>query len=136
MLAEDSVLLREGLVRLFDEAGFETVGAFGDADSLLAEIEELQPDTLVVYSTRWLAVLDQQWQGRARISGLHVDDNWHEHGEMRYDLMTDVSLARACVKAANRAGVHSKLVDYAGFPLDSARCRSTHSSTPMAPFRP
>ena len=83
------------------------------------EIDELQPDTLIVYSTRWLAVLDQQWQGRARITGLHVDDNWHEFGEMRYDLTTDVSLARACMKAANRAGIHSKLVDYAGFPLDS-----------------
>lgn len=83
------------------------------------EIEKLQPDTLVIYSTRWLAVLDQQWQGRARITGLHVDDNWHEFGEMRYDITTDVSLARACMKAANRAGVHSKLVDYAGFPLDS-----------------
>jgi len=83
------------------------------------EIEELQPDTLVIYSTRWLAVLDQQWQGRARITGLHVDDNWHEFGEMRYDITTDVSLARACMKAANRAGIHSKLVDYAGFPLDS-----------------
>ncbi len=83
------------------------------------EIEVLQPDTLVIYSTRWLAVLDQQWQGRARITGLHVDENWHEFGEMRYDITTDVSLARACMKAANRAGVHSKLVDYAGFPLDS-----------------
>jgi 2-aminophenol/2-amino-5-chlorophenol 1,6-dioxygenase alpha subunit len=83
------------------------------------EIDELRPDTLVIYSTRWLAVLDQQWQGRPRITGLHVDDNWHEFGEMRYDITTDVSLARACMKAANRAGVHSKLVDYAGFPLDS-----------------
>ena len=48
MLAEDSVLLREGLVRLFDEAGFETVGAFGDAETLLADIEELQPDLVVL----------------------------------------------------------------------------------------
>ncbi|MDB5999745.1 MAG: hypothetical protein JWP52_1444, partial [Rhizobacter sp.] len=45
------------------------------------EIDELRPDTLVIYSTRWLAVLDQQWQGRPRITGLHVDDNWHEFGE-------------------------------------------------------
>ncbi|MFC4224710.1 response regulator [Lysinibacter cavernae] len=34
-VAEDSLLLREGLVRLFDEAGFETVGAFGDAVTLI-----------------------------------------------------------------------------------------------------
>ena len=36
LLADDSVLLREGLVRVLEEAGFETVGAFGDAESLLA----------------------------------------------------------------------------------------------------
>jgi len=83
------------------------------------EIEALQPDALIVYSTRWLAVLDQLWQGRARITGVHVDENWHEFGEMRFDMSTDVSLARACVKAANKAGVRSKLVDYAGFPIDS-----------------
>lgn len=38
VIAEDSVLLREGLVRLFEDAGFESVGAFGDADSLLADL--------------------------------------------------------------------------------------------------
>ncbi|WP_223690348.1 response regulator transcription factor [Leifsonia poae] len=48
VVADDSVLLREGLVRLFDEAGFETVGAFGDADSLLVRIAELQPDVAVL----------------------------------------------------------------------------------------
>lgn len=84
------------------------------------DLDELKPDTLLVYSTRWYAVLDQLWQGRARMAGLHVDENWHELGEMRYDITTDVSLARACVRAAQRAGIASKLVDYAGFPLDSA----------------
>ena len=47
-MADDSVLLREGLVRLFDEAGFETVGAFGDADALLAAVAELAPDVAVL----------------------------------------------------------------------------------------
>lgn len=84
------------------------------------DIEELKPDTLVIYSTRWFAVLDQLWQGRARLAGLHVDDNWHEFGEMRFDLTTDVSLARACVRASQRAGIASKLVDFQGFPIDSA----------------
>jgi len=48
VLAEDSVLLREGLVRLFAEAGFDTVAAYGDADSLLAEVESLRPDLAVL----------------------------------------------------------------------------------------
>lgn len=83
-----------------------------------AEIDELRPDTLAIYSTRWFAVLDQLWQGRARIAGLYVDDNWHALGQARYDMTSDVSLARACVRAAQRAGIASKLVDYAGFPID------------------
>ena len=48
VLADDSVLLREGLVRLFAEAGFETVGAYGDADALLAAVGTLQPDVAVL----------------------------------------------------------------------------------------
>lgn len=84
------------------------------------ELEDLAPDTLVIYSTRWYAVLDQLWQGRSRMSGLHVDENWHELGEMRFDLSTDVSMARACVRNAESLGIASKLVDYDGFPLDSA----------------
>ncbi|MCI0155336.1 response regulator transcription factor [Leifsonia shinshuensis] len=48
VVADDSVLLREGLVRLLDEAGFETVGAFGDAVSLLAALPTLQPDVAIL----------------------------------------------------------------------------------------
>ncbi|GAB3616914.1 response regulator transcription factor [Okibacterium endophyticum] len=40
--------MREGLVRLFDEAGFETVGSFGDADSLMADLETSAPDVVVL----------------------------------------------------------------------------------------
>ena len=47
-VADDSVLLREGLVRVLEEAGFEVVGAFGDAATLLAELEQLTPDLLVL----------------------------------------------------------------------------------------
>lgn len=42
-LAEDSLLLREGLVRLFDDAGFETVHATADADALLAAVAAQTP---------------------------------------------------------------------------------------------
>lgn len=48
VIADDSVLLREGLVRLFDEAGFDTVGAYGDADALLASVGSLAPDVAVL----------------------------------------------------------------------------------------
>lgn len=98
------------------------------------DIEDLQPDTLVIYSTRWYAVLDQLWQGRARMSGLHVDENWHELGELRFDMTTDVSLARACARAAGRAGIPSKLVDYQGFPIDSGTLTAQTLANPEGRF--
>ncbi|WP_432130376.1 response regulator [Streptomyces tendae] len=48
MLAEDSTLLREGLVRLLSEEGHEVLAAVGDAVTLLREIEQLRPDMVVV----------------------------------------------------------------------------------------
>lgn len=63
VLAEDSVLLREGLIRLFDEAGFVTEAAYGDADSLLAEVERIRPD---------LAVLDVRMPPTFRDEGVRA----------------------------------------------------------------
>ncbi len=48
VLAEDSVLLREGLVRLLEEAGTEVVAAVGDGPSLVRAVTELRPDVAVV----------------------------------------------------------------------------------------
>ncbi|MCQ8187454.1 response regulator [Streptomyces rugosispiralis] len=48
ILAEDSTLLREGLVRLLVEEGHEVVAAVGDAVSLMKEVEEQTPDMVVV----------------------------------------------------------------------------------------
>jgi DNA-binding NarL/FixJ family response regulator len=47
VIAEDSVLLREGLVRLLDEAGFDVVEAVDDAERLLRSVGEHQPDVVV-----------------------------------------------------------------------------------------
>ncbi|MFI6639925.1 response regulator [Streptomyces sp. NPDC050504] len=47
ILAEDSTLLREGLVRLLAEEGHEVVAAVGDAEALLAAVEADQPDVVV-----------------------------------------------------------------------------------------
>jgi DNA-binding NarL/FixJ family response regulator len=48
MIAEDSTLLREGLVRLLVEEGHEVLGAFGDADLLLEEMAVRRPDVVVL----------------------------------------------------------------------------------------
>jgi len=48
VLAEDSLLLREGLVRLLDEAGASVVAAVGDGEALAAAVAEHRPDVAVV----------------------------------------------------------------------------------------
>ncbi|MFJ9148655.1 response regulator [Streptomyces sp. NPDC102270] len=47
MLAEDSVLLREGLVGLLGRCGHQVVAAVGDAEALLVAVEEHSPDIVV-----------------------------------------------------------------------------------------
>nr|GLJ85164.1 DNA-binding response regulator [Microbispora rosea subsp. aerata] len=48
MLAEDSALLREGLVRLLQEEGHDVVAAVGDAEALLEAVAGERPDVVVV----------------------------------------------------------------------------------------
>ncbi len=48
VLAEDSVLLREGLVRLLEDSGFDVVEAVADAESFLSAVDAQQPDLVVV----------------------------------------------------------------------------------------
>jgi DNA-binding NarL/FixJ family response regulator len=48
VIAEDSVLLRVGLVKVCETAGFEVAAAVGDAEALLAAVEEHRPDLALV----------------------------------------------------------------------------------------
>ncbi|MCU1412849.1 MAG: DNA-binding response regulator [Microbacteriaceae bacterium] len=63
VVADDSVLLREGLVRVLAEAGHDVVRSYGDADSMLAELNTLAPD---------LAVLDVRMPPSYRDEGVRA----------------------------------------------------------------
>ena len=63
VVADDSVLLREGLVRVLTEAGHHVVGAYGDAEALLAAAPGLAPD---------LAVLDVRMPPTFRDEGVRA----------------------------------------------------------------
>ncbi|WP_307806955.1 response regulator transcription factor [Naasia sp. SYSU D00057] len=63
VVADDSVLLREGLVRVLVEAGHKVVGAYGDADALLEAAPALAPD---------LAVLDVRMPPTFRDEGVRA----------------------------------------------------------------
>jgi DNA-binding NarL/FixJ family response regulator len=48
VVADDSVLLREGVVRLLTENGFEVVAQAGDAEDLIRKVKAHKPDVAVV----------------------------------------------------------------------------------------
>jgi len=48
VIADDAVLLREGLVRLLAETGHEVVAAVGDGPSLVSAVVEHKPDVSIV----------------------------------------------------------------------------------------
>jgi DNA-binding NarL/FixJ family response regulator len=48
VIAEDSVLLREGIARLLTDAGFHVVGQAGSADELLLKVRSYAPDVAIV----------------------------------------------------------------------------------------
>lgn len=48
VIAEDSVMLREGLARLLIDAGFDVVERVGDGPSLVAAVQRVRPDVSIV----------------------------------------------------------------------------------------
>jgi DNA-binding NarL/FixJ family response regulator len=48
VIAEDSVLLREGVARILADAGFDVVGQAGTADELMLKVRSYSPDVAIV----------------------------------------------------------------------------------------
>jgi DNA-binding NarL/FixJ family response regulator len=48
LIADDEALLRDGLARLLEDAGFEVIGRCGDAEQLLRMVDKRRPDVAVV----------------------------------------------------------------------------------------
>ncbi len=71
VIADDSVLLREGLARLLTEAGFEVVGQAGDGEDLLRKVRAHEPD---------LALVD------VRMPPTHTDEGLRAAREIRSEL--------------------------------------------------
>src|SRR5690606_4559839 len=115
-----SAFLVPGSPLPFVQRGNPPWGRLADAmEAAGRALAESKPDAIVIYSTQWIAVLDQLWQARARVTGVHVDENWHECGDLPFDLRIDTELAAAAVEETRRQGIKAKGVDYDGFPVDT-----------------
>jgi DNA-binding NarL/FixJ family response regulator len=73
VVAEDSVLLREGIVRLLREAGFDVCGQAGDAEELVRLVEELRPDVAIVDIRMPPGLRDEGIVATRAIRGRHGD---------------------------------------------------------------
>ena len=74
VVADDSILLREGVVRLLEEAELEVVGQAGDAEDLLRKVRAHKPD---------VAVVD------VRMPPTHTDEGLRAAREIRAELPGD-----------------------------------------------
>ena len=71
VVADDAVILREGLSRLLVEAGFEVVGQAADAGELLDQIEATAPDVAIVDIRMPPSHTDEGLRAAAEIRALH-----------------------------------------------------------------
>src|SRR5215470_14316037 len=55
-------------------------------------IKASRPDVLVLYSTQWISVLGHSFQTNPNPTGLHVDENWYEMGDLPFNLRVDADL--------------------------------------------
>jgi len=88
-------------------------------DQVRSEIEALDADVLMIYSTYWPSVIGHQIQARANPEWVHVDDEFHALGSIPYKLKVDVDLAKAYVESAKARQLHARAIDYHGFPIDT-----------------
>jgi DNA-binding NarL/FixJ family response regulator len=73
MIAEDNVLLREGLVRLFTEGGIEVAGTSGNADKLLVLVADDPPDVAIVDIRLPPTHTDEGMKAALKIRAKHPD---------------------------------------------------------------
>ncbi|MBO3742407.1 response regulator transcription factor [Actinoplanes flavus] len=67
VLAEDGVLLREGLVGVLVRFGFEVVAAVGDADELITAVEKHDPELVITDIKRPPAFSDEGLRAAVRL---------------------------------------------------------------------
>jgi DNA-binding NarL/FixJ family response regulator len=72
-IAEDSVLLREGVARLLDDAGIEVVGRCGDAGDLMLKVRSYDLDLVIVDIRLPPTHTDEGLQAALEIRANHPD---------------------------------------------------------------
>jgi 2-aminophenol/2-amino-5-chlorophenol 1,6-dioxygenase alpha subunit len=83
------------------------------------QIESLNPDLMIIYSTRWPSVIGHQIQADPEPEWVHVDEEFHHLGSIPYKFRMDAAFGEAYQQAATARGLHARTVAYRGFPIDT-----------------
>lgn len=83
------------------------------------QLDALEFDVLLLYSTQWISVIGHQIQAHPRPRWVHVDPEFHELGSIPYTFEMDADFAQAYERAAKARGLHARTVAYEGFPIDT-----------------
>ena len=111
-LADDDVLLREGLASLLERSGFEVVGQAGDAGELLALVREHEPD-LVMVDIRMPPTHETEGLEAARV----IREEFPEAGILVLSAHVEVEQAMELLASGHRIGylLKSRVTDVAEF---------------------
>ena len=99
VLADDDVLLREGLGSLLERVGFEVLGQAGDAKELLSLVRALRPD-LVMVDIRMPPTHSTEGLDAAR----SIRDEFPETGILVLSAYVDVEHAKELLATGERIG--------------------------------
>ncbi|MCO5112603.1 MAG: hypothetical protein M9899_00350 [Bdellovibrionaceae bacterium] len=104
-------------------------------DKVRTEIEELNPDLILIYSSYWSSIIGHQILAKENIKWTLVDDEWHELGSIPYTMNCDVEFAREFKRTSEARGLLSKLTDYEGFPVDTGTVTVNQLVNPKNKFK-
>jgi DNA-binding NarL/FixJ family response regulator len=111
-LADDDVLLREGLARLLEGSGFEVVGQAGDAPELLELVRRHAPD-LVIVDIRMPPAQETEGLEAARV----IREEFPEVGILVLSAHVEVDEAMELLERGQRVGylLKSRVTDVGDF---------------------
>jgi serine/threonine-protein kinase PknK len=117
LIADDDVLLREGLARLLEQSGFEVVGQVGDGQELVTFVGDCQPE---------LAIIDIRMPPTHSTEGLEaaqrIRKEFPEIGILVLSAHVEVEQAMDLIAEGKRTGyiLKSRVLDVADF-IDAVR---------------
>ena len=105
-IADDSALLREGIVRLLEQSGFEVAGQAGDGEDLLRKVGAHKPDVAVIDVTaERVGTIGIGSGPAANVDALSVDPS----GKRLYVAVTDAVGSRLVIVDTETSLVHRVL---------------------------